>query len=218
MFLRCKNAVRIGLLVALLVVLPSTAIAKLKVCNHTDLVLLVAVGYDVPSGVVATEGWWRLYPGYCQIPIDLKMNDGRYFVHAQSDEKSTMPTDSFAWGEQHSLCVGGSDFKVEVAGECREGTEVAKFNALRKNWNNTQKVDIYHPERRYANLFRTKVAGVQRLLSIAGYQLGVIDGVAGEKTVEALNEVGIANSVFGFDFDRIFPLLERSALSDRQSQ
>lgn len=187
----------------------STTYARLEICNHSDLVLLVAIGYEQPSSLTVTEGWWRLYPGYCKVPIDLALSKGRYFVHAESSPKSTMPGDAFKWGNQKELCIDTKDFKFERSVKCEKGEELAHFNVLSKDWNNTQKVDIFHTERRYDNLFRAKLAGLQRLLIIAGYNVGAVDGVAGEKTVNALNSLGLENSVFGFDFDRLFPLLEQ---------
>ena len=78
------------------------------------------------------------------------------------------------------------------------------FEQVDKNWRNSNKVNIYHSKRTYENQFRTKVAGIQRMLSIIVYEVGTIDGVVGEKTVFALNEVGRQNNIFGFDLAAIF--------------
>jgi hypothetical protein len=47
------------------------------------------------------------------------------------------------------------------------------------------------------------------MLSMLGYDIGEIDGMPGEKTVEALNAIGLTYQVFGFDFKTMYPLLER---------
>ena len=70
-------------------------------------------------------------------------------------------------------------------------------------------IDIYYDTRRYENVQRTKVAGIQRMLSMPGYDMGDIDGVLGAKTVDVLNEIGRANQIFGFDFKLIYPVLEQ---------
>lgn len=183
--------------------------ARLEVCNQTDLVLMVAVGYDTNEERTASEGWWRIYPGYCEVPVDVAMLDGSYYVHAESNPRSTMPVDAFTWGEEKELCVKLSDFREPNANQCDAGGVIIKFNAVDKNWRNTNKVNIYYAKRTYETAFKTKMAGVQRLLSIIGYEIGEIDGIPGEKTINALNEIGVANNIFGFNFSQLFPVLER---------
>lgn len=187
-----------------------TSFARLEICNQTDLVLMVAVGYDTNEERTASEGWWRIYPGYCEVPVDVAMLDGSYYVHAESNPRSTMPGDAFTWGEERSLCVKLADFRTPNASECDAGGVMIKFNQVDKNWRNSNKVDIFYAKRTYENPFRTKMAGVQRLLSIIGYEIDEIDGVPDEKTVNALNQIGTSNDLFGFDFDRLFPVLEKT--------
>ncbi len=183
--------------------------ARLEVCNQTDLVLMVAVGYDTTAERTASEGWWRIYPGACEVPVDLALLSGAYYVHAESNPKSTMPGDAFSWGEQRALCVQKIDFRNADGNQCANDEIAIKFNTIEKNWRNTNRADVFHSTRKYENQFRTKMAGIQRLLSMLGYDVGVIDGVAGEKTITALNEIGRENQIFGFDFERLFPLLEQ---------
>jgi len=183
--------------------------ARLEVCNQTDLVLMVAVGYDTTPGRTVSEGWWKLYPGFCEVPADVAFIDGSYFVHAESDPRSTMPVDRFSWGEERSLCAELSDFRLPNSAQCSDKHVSLKYNRVSKNWRNVNKANITHPSRAYENQFRVRVAGVQRLLSVLGYDVGKIDGVIGEKTVIALNEVGVSNRIFGLNFDEIFPTLEK---------
>ncbi len=187
----------------------SDAQARLEVCNRTDLVLMVAVGYDTTEDRAVSEGWWRLYPGYCEVPVDVAMLKGNYYVHAESNPRSTMPNDAFAWGEETPLCVKTSDFRNANGRECNEGEISINFNALEKDWRNKNVVNIYYAKRAYADEFHTKIAGVQRLLSILGYEFEEITGVLDESTVGYLNEVGQANGIFGLNFDRLYPLLEQ---------
>ena len=200
---------RISLL-ALLLLLAPVSHARLEVCNQTDLVLMVAVGYDTTESRIATEGWWRIYPGFCEIPVDVALIKGRYWVHAESNARSTMPNDGFKWGEEKALCAKQNDFRIPYALTCNtdQDTRTVKFNDIEKNWRNLNKVLIFHPERRYEGTFRTRIAGIQRLLSIIGYDVGTIDGVIGEKTLDALNEIGVQNKIFGFDLKAIYPVLE----------
>ena len=133
---------------------------------------------------------------------------GSYYVHAESNPRSTMPGDSFNWGDEKALCVKLNDFRLPNGNLCNEGDVAIKFNQIDKNWRNTNKVDIILAKRTYENQFRIKVAGVQRLLSLLGYDVGRIDGVIGEKTYLALNDIAVKYGAFGLNFEQIFPLLE----------
>ena len=193
----------------LLFVMSAQVHARLEVCNRTDLVLMVAVGYDTAEERTVSEGWWRIYPGYCEVPVDVAMLKGNYYLHAESNPRSTMPVDAFTWGEDKPLCIELSDFRIPDGNFCTDGKTAVSFNQVDKNWRNFNKIDIYYDTRRYENVQRTKVAGIQRMLSMLGYDMGDIDGVLGAKTVDVLNEIGRANQIFGFDFKLIYPVLEQ---------
>lgn len=183
--------------------------ARLEVCNQTDLVLMVAVGYDTEEGRTASEGWWRIYPGYCEVPVDVAMLEGSYYLHAESNPRSTMPVDAFNWGDEKPLCVELADFRIPDGNFCNEGNIVVNFNQIDKNWRNDNEIEIVYEERTYDSQFRARVAGIQRMLSMLGYEIDEVDGNPGEQTVSALNEIGLAYQVFGFNFRSMYPLLER---------
>ena len=170
---------------------------------------MIAVGYDTAEGRTASEGWWRVYPGYCEVPVDVAMLKGSYYLHAESNPRSTMPVDAFTWGEDKPLCVQLADFRIPDGNFCAEGSPAVTFNQVDKNWRNFNKIDIYYAERSYENIQRTQIAGIQRMLSMLGYDIGDIDGVLGEKTITVLNDIGKAYKIFGFDFKEIFPVLEQ---------
>lgn len=169
---------------------------------------MIAVGYDTTDNRTASEGWWRVYPGFCEVPVDVALLNGNYYVHAESNPRSTMPNDGFTWGEDKPLCVQLSDYRLPDGNRCNDDDVAIGFNVVKKNWRNTSKADIYLGKRSYKDQFAAQVAGVQRLLSILGFDVGEIDGVIGKKTVAALNQIGLNNQVFGFDFKSIFPVLE----------
>lgn len=198
------------LIILLLSMQSLPASARLEVCNHSDLVMLVATAFDTAEGHINTEGWWKIYPGTCEIPIDASNRNGVYYLHAESATDTTIPSDSFTWGQEKSLCVSlASDFELADAEFCATDNSRVDFNAVRKEPNNTDKVDLINPARTYLNLSRSKIAGVQRMLSILGYDIGDIDGIAGEKTVEVLHQITLANQLFAFDFEKKYPLLEQ---------
>ena len=198
-------------LLSLTIVLSATAQlahARLEVCNKTDLVLMVAVGYDTSDERTASEGWWRVSPGFCEVPVDVALLKGQYYLHAESNPRSTMPNDSFFWGDETSLCVRSSDFRIPDSKQCKGEGTATKFSSLEKNWRNSNTIDISHGQRKYKDDFAAQVAGIQRLLSILGFDIGVVDGVVGKKTVAALNQVTLQKKVFGLDLRAIYPVLE----------
>lgn len=188
----------------------SSAFARLEVCNHTDLVMMISVGYDTTEERTVTEGWWRIYPGFCEVPVDVTFLNGFYYLHAESNPSSTMPDDAFSWGEDKPLCVALSpEFRLPNANFCENDKTIINFDIVKKNWRNYNKVDLERSDRQYKNLFKAKVAGVQRMLSLLGHDIGDIDGVAGEKTVDVLNQIASANGIFALDFKQVYPLLEQ---------
>lgn len=185
-----------------------SAHARLEICNQTDLTLLVTVGYDTQEDKTVTEGWWKIFPGFCEVPVDVAMLKGNYYVHAESNPRSTMPIDEFGFGDDAALCVQANDFRIPDNKACPAGSILVNYKQLGKNWRNNNVVNITHKKRRYKNLTRAKVAGAQRMLSILGYPMKEIDGMPGKQTIDALDEVGRANRVFGFNFADMFIVLE----------
>jgi len=169
---------------------------------------MVAVGYDTTEERTVSEGWWRIYPGFCEVPVDVALIKGQYYVHAESNPRSTMPDDGFSWGQEESLCVQLADFRLPNSRQCSETNLRIGFNVLKKNWRNTNRVEINSSRRTYKDEFAMQAAGIQRLLSILGFDIGDIDGVIGKKTVAALNQIGLQRQVFGLDFKKIYPVLE----------
>lgn len=196
--------------VALLLMFAGQVQARLEVCNQTDLILMVAVGYDTENQRIATEGWWKVYPGFCEVPVDVAMLKGDYYLHAESNPKTTMPNDSFVWGDGAPLCVSAVDFRHADARLCKRGDISLKFSAVNKNWRNLNRINIVNKKRKYVNLYRARVAGVQRLLSMLGYDIGEIDGLIGESTSDALNKALARYQVFGLNFKKVYPALEKA--------
>jgi uncharacterized membrane protein len=170
---------------------------------------MVVVGYDTKELRTATEGWWRIYPGMCEIPVDVSLLQGNYFVHAESNPRSTMPGDAFTWGEEKPLCVKLSDFRIPDGNQCSDGDVAIPFNQVGKNWRNANKIEIYNSKRSYEGQFITQVAGIQRMLAIIGYNVEEVNGVIDEQTIFALNEIGARNNIFGLDLVAMFPVLEK---------
>ena len=207
--------IKAGLLILLLnvITLSESAFARLTVCNNSDLVMMVAAAYDTDETRVVSEGWWKIFPGFCQETVNLPMLSGNYYFHAESSPISTVPVDSFSMGEGTVLCVVASDFRNPNAAFCEDGEIAVGFTKIEKNWRNSHTIAIDHSKRRYKDEFATRVAGVQRMLTILGFEIGVIDGVLGKNTLEAINAVSQHQQLVGMDFQTLYPALENLILN-----
>ena len=47
------------------------------------------------------------------------------------------------------------------------------------------------------------------MVSALGYDIGTIDGVFGQNTIDALNHIASTHRLFGLDFEALFPLIDR---------
>ena len=95
--------------------------ATLRVCNHTKVLMNVAVGY-VSGDDFATEGWWSVTPGACATPIrgDLP---GRYvYLYGQDIDGVDVLKGT------NSMCVDRRKFKTQGIGDCwRRGLLAVNF-------------------------------------------------------------------------------------------
>ena len=228
----------LGLLVA------GSASARLEICNETDLILLVAVGYHtaIPMvedadelegwvyhpesedtvdaveemavgtneivteeaagpvepaeplgwayhsvGRIATQGWWKIYPGFCETPVDLTLMTASYWVHAEADPRTTVPTDTFTWGEEGMFCVQRADFRIPHNAQCPQpGSLLVGFQKILKTWNNENRISIFHPARVYRD-FASEL-GVEPLADDAETEDAAAEEVADGSTDETGEE------------------------------
>ena len=84
------------------------------------------------------------------------------------------------------FCVGHDNFTLPATQSChRGGQKIARFTAVKPTETEKGLVAYLAEEAEY-NDEQARDAGIQRLLTIAGYDAGPIDGVRGEKTDAAL--------------------------------
>jgi hypothetical protein len=103
-----------------------------------------------------------------EVPIDVAMIKGDYYLHAESNPRSSMPVDAFNWGEEKPLCVEPNDFRIPDGDFCKDRNTVVKFNKVDKSWGNHNKIEVRYSKRSYQNKQLVKVAGTQCLLSMLG--------------------------------------------------
>ncbi len=169
---------------AALGVLSCPARADFQICNRMSYVVEAAVGLQ-ESGALVTRGWYRVYPGQCRITIEGTVNADHYYFHARAlPAYGTSPTPQSANAE---LCVGKQHFIVPAAGRgcSRPGQQLARFTEVKPYPSETGWTAYLAEESEYDDE-QARLAAVQRLLTINGYDANPIDGVKGRKTEIAL--------------------------------
>lgn len=161
---------------------PNTAQAQVRMCNETSYVLHAAAAFR--QGVASkTEGWFVLMPGSCETALEEMPEGARAFVYAHSARAHAGSGLVFDGSER--FCIGdrASRFTIEGRRECRRRDYMeADFAPVAIGAGRPQ-VDF--TERADYGRRRARMAGVQRMLTDLGYDIGEIDGFGGERTREA---------------------------------
>ncbi len=169
---------------ALFVILAaSQAHADLTLCNRTSYRMDAAIGLEKQANV-ATRGWFRVDPGQCRPVVEGALDADMVYVHART---------SPVYGSAPALQIGSAEFCIrdgnfEVAnGRSCPVSEQARFTPARPSDSPKGPVVNLAEEADYDD-DQARLAGIQRLLVIAGYAANPIDGVQGAKTQAALNK------------------------------
>jgi uncharacterized membrane protein len=84
------------------------------------------------------------------------------------------------------LCVAQDNFVIAAARQCRSGQSQAAFTQVTPTKGEDGNLVAYLAEDSEYDDEQARLAGIQRLLVIAGYDVGAIDGVDGPKTQAAM--------------------------------
>jgi uncharacterized membrane protein len=158
--------------------------ADFQICNRMSYVVEAAVGLQ-EDGALVTRGWYRVDPGQCRVTIEDSVSADRFYVHARAlPAYGTSPSPRDGNVE---LCVGKQHFIVPAAGRgcSRPGQQLARFTEVKPYPSDTGWTAYLAEESEY-NDEQARLAAVQRLLTINGYDANPIDGVKGRKTDAAL--------------------------------
>ena len=197
-------ALPVALAALLLGALPAQA--ALKLCNRTSYVLYAATA-SLDAGTVRSQGWTRLAPGDCRLPVAGDLIASQYFVYARSSLAHSGP--ARAWGGNTSLCVKDSNFALQAplnAPRCPgEDSFPRPFAALdthhMRSW--TMSFDDAPPE---AGMAAARNDGLNRLLRDNGITPG--DSAALATLRKRLHLAAGANSA------QLFDALETEALKN----
>ena len=114
-----RSPIALSLFLAALAVTPARA--DLQVCNDTERLLGVAVGYRA-DGLWVSEGWWRIPARGCAAVIEGSLDSRFFYVHAE-DERGVD-----RWGGPVMMCTSIKEFRIEGLTECyKRGFERTGF-------------------------------------------------------------------------------------------
>ena len=167
---------------AVLLMLPAPpAQAELTLCNRTSYLMDAAIGLEKRANV-ATRGWFRIEPGQCRQVLGGPLDADMVYVHGRTPPiygSAPLPANG-----QAELCVRDGDFDIANARGCPASQQV-HFTPARPSDSAKGPVVNLAEEADYDDA-QARLAGIQRLLVIAGYDATPIDGLAGAKTQAAL--------------------------------
>jgi uncharacterized membrane protein len=170
------------------------AFADLKLCNTMSYVVDVALAIE-KGGAASSRGWYRLEPGQCRAALQGALPAGDLYLHARTPSlygSSPLPRRG-----DTEFCVGAADFSSTGARNCRGGQRPALFTAVKPSQSEDSENEYrltLSEEAGYSE-DQARDAGIQRLLTVAGYDPGPIDGVRGDKTDSALRQFAQDNKV-----------------------
>lgn len=158
--------------------------ADLKLCNKTSYVLDLALALEEKSAV-ATRGWFRVEPGQCQTVLQGAIEADALYVHARAlPHYGTSPLPQTGHAD---LCIADGNFVIAAARTCRvrSGQKLVRFTAIKPTQTEEGLIAHLAEEADYSP-DQARLAAIQRLLVLGGYDAHPIDGLEGKKTETAL--------------------------------
>lgn len=108
-------------LLTLVVFAPSPASADFRVCNATQSLVGVAIGYRATDGW-KTEGWWQIDASTCKTLIEGSLSSRYYYLYAEDAERGGR------WDGPVNMCIAKEPFKIVGVNDCfARGFERAGF-------------------------------------------------------------------------------------------
>jgi uncharacterized membrane protein len=159
------------------------AYADLKLCNRMSYVVEVAIGIDDKSAT-ATRGWFRIDPAACRVVAQGTLTADRILPNARA--LGVYGSSPIPQNGGDTLCIAPDNFVIAAARQCRSGQTPAPFTQVNPTQADDGNLVAYLAEESEYDDDQARLAGIQRLLVIAGYDAAPIDGVDGPKTQAAL--------------------------------
>lgn len=85
--------------------------ADFRVCNSTQNLVGVALGYRAKSGWV-TEGWWHVDASSCKTLIEGPLASRYYYIYAEDAEGGGR------WEGKVNMCIEEKEFRIDGVQDC----------------------------------------------------------------------------------------------------
>lgn len=89
----------------------SAARADFRVCNGTQNLVGVAIGYRASEGWI-TEGWWQIPATSCATLIEGALQSRYYYLYAED------ASGGGRWAGDINMCVANEEFKIVGVHDC----------------------------------------------------------------------------------------------------
>lgn len=89
----------------------NSAHADFRVCNATQELVGVAIGYRAQTGWI-TEGWWHVESNKCKTLIEGPLASRYYYLYAEDALRGGR------WDGPVNMCVAEREFKVTGVNDC----------------------------------------------------------------------------------------------------
>jgi len=160
------------------------AFADLKLCNRMSYVVEAAIGID-DKAATATRGWFRIDPAACRVVLQGALTADRILLNARA--LGVYGASPIPQNGSDTLCIAPDNFVIAAARQCRGNQTPAPFTQITPTRADDGNLVAYLAEDSEYDDEQARLAGIQRLLVIAGYDAAPIDGVDGPKTQGALS-------------------------------
>lgn len=95
--------------------------ADFRVCNATQTLVGVAIGYRATDGW-KSEGWWQIDASTCKTLIEGSLSSRYYYLYAEDAERGGR------WDGPVNMCIAKEPFKIAGVNDCfARGFERAGF-------------------------------------------------------------------------------------------
>lgn len=100
-----------GVLTGALGITSIEAHADFRVCNATQNLVGVAIGYRAKTGWV-TEGWWHIDGSSCKTLIEGPLTSRYYYLYAEDAQGGGR------WEGKVNMCVAEKEFRITGVQDC----------------------------------------------------------------------------------------------------
>lgn len=87
------------------------SLADFRVCNATQSLVGVAIGYRAKTGWI-TEGWWIVEGSTCKTLVEGPLASRYYYLFAEDAERGAL------WEGPVKMCIAEKEFKIAGINDC----------------------------------------------------------------------------------------------------